>query len=117
MIVELNVRGDCEPFCVVSVMGEIDIAAAPNLDKKLEEVVDGGQVDIILDLSEVTFLDSSGMSVLVKYLKRVRTAGGQIRLVVTIRRVRQVLEIASLDKVFPIFESLDAALSNLTPGV
>jgi anti-sigma B factor antagonist len=111
MTLEISVSGDCDPFRVVSVAGEIDVAAAPSLAAKLEEVVAGGGVDIVLDLSEVTFLDSSGLGVLVKYLKRVLGAGGQIRLVVTNRAVRQVIEITRLDTVFAVYDDLDAALA------
>jgi anti-sigma B factor antagonist len=111
MTLEFSVSGDGDRFCVVSVAGEIDVASAPSLAAKLEEVVDRGRVEIVLDLSEVTFLDSSGLAVLVKYLKRVLPAGGQIRLVVTNRAVRQAIEITHLDTVFAVYDDLDAALA------
>src|ERR1700677_3975074 len=111
MTLEISVSGDCDPFCVVSVAGEVDVATAPSLAGKLEEVGDGGRVDIVLDLSGVEFLDSSGLGVLVNYLKRVLAAGGQIRLVVTNRAVRQAIEITRLDTVFAVYDDLDAALA------
>jgi anti-sigma B factor antagonist len=114
VMLQLDVVHECARFVVVKAAGEIDIAAAPGLAEKLDDVFDAQRPDVVVDLSEVTFLDSSGLAVLVAHFKSVLAAGGEMRLVVTEPRVRQVLEITGLDRVFPIYDSADSALTKKT---
>lgn len=94
---------------VLAIRGEIDVSTAPELrDRLLAVAQDGGQT-VIVDLSEVTFLDSTALGVLVSGLKRFRAEGGDLRLVVTGRSVAKVLEITGLVEVFSIFDSVEAA--------
>ncbi|MDA8296175.1 MAG: STAS domain-containing protein [Actinomycetota bacterium] len=96
---------------VVSAEGEVDVSTAPALRQRLYELPDSAKV--VVDLSEVTFLDSTGLGVLVAALKRVREsdAGGDLRLVVTRPQVSKVLEVTGLSTVFSVFPSLDEALA------
>lgn len=94
---------------VLSVRGEIDVSTAPELRDRLLGVAQEGHSTVVVDLSEVTFLDSTALGVLVSGLKRFRAAGGNLRLVVTGRSVSKVLEITGLIEVFPIFDSVAAA--------
>ena len=96
---------------VVSAEGEVDVSPAPALRQRLYELPESAKV--VVDLSEVTFLDSTGLGVLVAALKRVREsdAGGDLRLVVTRPQVSKVLEVTGLSTVFSVFPSLDEALA------
>lgn len=96
---------------VVSAVGEVDVSTAPELRQRLQELPEGTQV--VVDLSDVTFLDSTGLGVLVAALKRVRESdtGGDLRLVVTRPQVTKVLEVTGLSTVFAVYSSLDAALA------
>ncbi|MDA8287513.1 MAG: STAS domain-containing protein [Actinomycetota bacterium] len=96
---------------VVSAEGEVDVSTAPALRQRLYELPESAKV--VVDLSEVTFLDSTGLGVLVAALKRVREsdAGGDLRLVVTRPQVSKVLEVTGLSTVFSVFPSLDEALA------
>jgi anti-sigma B factor antagonist len=96
---------------VLSVRGEIDVSTAPELRDRLLGVAQDGYSTVVVDLSEVTFLDSTALGVLVSGLKRFRSAGGDLRLVVTGRNVTKVLEITGLVEVFPIFDSVSEAVS------
>jgi anti-sigma B factor antagonist len=111
MTLQTSFNDEHADFCVVGAAGELDVATAPDLDRKLRAAIEEGQVHLVLDLTQVTFVDSTGLGVLVGCRNLVRKSGGTIRLVVTHRNVRKVLEITSLDTVFPIYESLEAALS------
>ena len=95
---------------VVRVDGEIDVYTAPLLREKLDEQLREGRTDLVVDLSHVSFLDSTGLGVLVGRLKRVRTLGGSMRLVVSDGRVLKVFAITGLDKVFEIHAELATAL-------
>jgi anti-sigma B factor antagonist len=68
---------------VVEVSGEIDVYTAPKLREALLSLVDSGTYRLIVDMSGVEFLDSTGLGVLVGGLKRVRAHDGAIDLVVT----------------------------------
>jgi anti-sigma B factor antagonist len=103
---------DVEPGdgCVVlAVAGEIDLATAPALRQQLVDLVAEGHRRIVVDLSRTEFLDSTGLSALVACLKRLRAHDGELRVVCTTPRVRKVFEITHIDRVLPLFDSVDAA--------
>jgi len=95
---------------VVSLRGEIDVYTAPRLRQALIDLVSGGATDIVVDMDKVDFLDSTGLGVLVGGLKRVKSNEGDLRLVVTQDRIMKIFDITGLSKVFPMYDSLDAAL-------
>ena len=95
---------------VLAVRGEVDVYTAPKLREKLVELVAQGRYRIVVDLEAVDFLDSTGLGVLVGGLKRVRGHEGDLPLVCTHQRILKVFEITGLTKVFPIHDSLEAAV-------
>lgn len=99
-----------DKWTVVSVYGELDVASAPALREQLIELVSEGAHLLVLDLEGLDFLDSTGLGAIISALKRARTNGGDLRLVCTQSRIRRLFEITALDKAFPLFPSLDAAI-------
>jgi anti-sigma B factor antagonist len=95
---------------VLSIRGEIDVSTAPELRDRLLSVAQSGNSTAVVDLREVTFLDSTALGVLVSALKRFRSADGDLRLVVTGRSVLKVLEITGLVDVFSIFDTVEQAV-------
>ena len=91
---------------VISVTGDLDVLTAPQLRDRLVEVIDGGAVNVFVDLTHCTFIDSSGLSSLVTALKRARSLGGDIQLVCPIGNVRRLIEVVALDQVFVLHEDL-----------
>ncbi|EWT03653.1 anti-sigma B factor antagonist [Intrasporangium oryzae NRRL B-24470] len=96
---------------VVHLGGEIDVYTAPLVREKLDEQIQAGRTDLVVDLTNVTFLDSTGLGVLVGRLKLARTRGGALRLVGTEERVLKVFSITGLDKVFEIHPDVESALA------
>ena len=96
---------------VVTVRGEIDVATAPQLRDRLMAASETNPPLSVVDLSAVTFLDSTALGVLVGAVTQRRDAGGDIRLVVTEPHVTKVFSITGLDAVFSIYPDLDRALS------
>jgi anti-sigma B factor antagonist len=94
---------------VIAVGGEIDVATAPQLRECLHRVIARGEATVVLDLLDVTFLDSTALGVLVGALKRCRELGGDLHVVVSDPRIVKIFEITGLTKVFPIADSLAAA--------
>lgn len=107
-------EGAAVQWAVVRVEGEIDVATGPELRRRLVQLVDEGTRHVVLDLSTVPFLDSSALGVFVTGLKRLRIAGGTMRLAACLPPVRAVLKITSLDRVFFLYPSVEAALADET---
>lgn len=94
---------------VVHVAGEIDVYTAPLLREVLDKQVAAGRTDLVVDLEQVTFMDSTGLGVLVGRLKLVRGQNGSLRIVSAQDRILKVFKITGLDKVFHIFPTVDEA--------
>ena len=110
-VVELS-GGNLVLVIVVAVGGEIDVYTAPRLRDKFTELVAAGSYDIIVDMQNVEFLDSTGLGVLVGGLKKVRAHDGSLDLVCTQDRLLKIFRITGLAKVFVIHESAEAALAS-----
>jgi anti-sigma B factor antagonist len=96
---------------IVAVGGEIDVYTAPKLRDKISELVATGSYDIVVDMHEVEFLDSTGLGVLVGGMKKVRAHDGSLRLVCNQDRLLKIFRITGLAKVFVIHETADEALA------
>jgi anti-anti-sigma factor len=107
--VDLSLRGK---RLVASVAGEIDLATAPALVEAIESGLSKDRLTrVVVDLSEVAFLDSSGLNALVTLEKELGERGVELRLVSPADRVvRQVFEITCLTEILHVVESLDEAL-------
>ena len=97
---------------VVQVAGEIDVYTAASLREKLADLIDADHTDVVVDLTGVTFMDSTGLGVLVGGLKKVRGYGGRLQLVIDQEKVIKVFRITALTQVFTIHETLEAALAS-----
>jgi anti-anti-sigma factor len=91
----------------VALSGELDLASAPKLDDELKHVEDRGPALIVLDLQELSFMDSSGLRALLSADARAREAGRRLVLVRGDERVQRVLRITRLDERLEIVDSAD----------
>lgn len=107
---------DRDGCTVVSVKGEVDLATAPSLKNRLLELVADGVTEIVVDLSDTDFLDSTGLGAVVAAYKRVRAHDGHLRLVATSARVKRVFEITNLDRVVPICATIEEACAASAAG-
>ena len=98
---------------VVSLTGEVDLYTAPDFKQKLLELIGNGAKDVVVDLSETTFIDSTTLGVLVGGVKRLRPNGGQLSLVCSDRNITKIFEITGLDRVFTIYPTRTEALAAL----
>ena len=94
--------------------GEIDMATAPRFRQRLLAVISAGAQNVVIDLSGVDFIDSTGLGVLMGAAKRVRSAGGDIRLVTAGSRLAELIELTRLDRVLDVFDSVSEATQD--PG-
>ena len=98
-----------EGWEVLTVTGEIDMATAPRFRQRLLALIGGGAQNLVIDLSGVDYIDSTGLGVLMGGAKRVRGAGGDIRLVTAGARLTDLIELTRLDRVLDVYDSVSAA--------
>ena len=91
---------------LITVSGEVDLASSPQLDDAIISTLDSGAKAVAIDLTDVSFMDSSGLGVIVRGLKRCREAEIDLDLVITNERVLKVFGITGLDQVIPIHSSI-----------
>ena len=96
---------------IVTVSGEVDVATAPALRDCLDRVVADDDGPVVVDLTAVTFIDSTGLGVLIGARKRCAESDRDLRVVVAEPRILKVFEITGLTDLFSIHPSLDLALS------
>jgi anti-sigma B factor antagonist len=101
---------------VIELGGEVDLYTAPEFKERMVELIESGKKQIVVDLSQATFIDSTTLGVLVGGVKRLRPAGGSLALVCTDQNITKIFEITGLDRVFPIHDSRDEALSAVKSG-
>ena len=98
-----------EPNLLV-LSGEIDLHASPRMRKALTQMVEREEKRILIDLTAVTYMDSSGIAVLIETMQRTQGYGGQLALFGVPPRVQTVFEIAQLNQVLQVFPDKASAL-------
>jgi anti-sigma B factor antagonist len=96
---------------IVALDGDVDLNRAPEIRRLLLDCVARG-LDVLVDLSGVTYIDSSGIASLVEALQEAGKNGNGLGLVAVSDDARKVFELARLDKVFAIHSDLDTALAD-----
>ena len=105
-----------EGVMLVDVRGRITLGPETEaLRSKLKQLIDSGQQRVILDLGEVSYIDSVGLSTLVASYTSARRAGGDLKLLRLPRGVHQLLQITRLSTVFEVYETLEAARQAFAP--
>ena len=101
---------------VVGVAGEVELHSARQLRAELLQACSGECPCVVVDLSAVSFIDSSGIGVIVGALKRARERGGSLVLVSPQPRVRRIFEITGLLGALPFYDAIDGAIAACTRG-
>jgi len=105
-----------EQTCVLTVSGEIHVTTAPEFSERLNEAIASGARALVIDMTEVAFIDSTGLSVLLNGLRRATRADGRLALVITNPTVRRLFEITKLDSTFDLQPTREAALARVQGG-
>ena len=102
---------------VLAVSGEIDIYTAPVFKQAVVNLVSEGNQNLVVDLSKVTFMDSSGFGTLLGATKRLRPTGGGLYLAGANNTIQRMLSLTRLDTIMQTFPSVDAAVNAISgPG-
>jgi anti-sigma B factor antagonist len=99
---------------VLAVGGDLDLASAPLVRQAVLQALSGPDTEprVVLDLSLVDFIDSTGLGVVLGAVRRVRAAGGLVRVVATEPQVqvRRAFSVTKLDRILPLAHSVDEAI-------
>lgn len=110
-----NVRQE-DDATVVQVTGRLDASVAQEMKAELQELIEDGNTQLVLNLADVNFIDSAGLGVFVSCLRRAATKGGDLRLAEVPEFARSIFELTRLTRVFNIRESEEDALEALKKG-
>lgn len=114
---ELDLSTTTQGSCaVVSVAGEVDLGTAGELAAAAEAALRKIGPSLVLDLHDVTFMDSSGLKVLLAVHKRAELAGGRLVLAHASSAVVRIVKITGIDKTLVLCDDVDAALATCRSG-
>jgi len=111
---DINTEQLDEKRYVISLAGEVDLYTAPEFKQQLLEVIAQGAREVIVDLTNTTFIDSTTLGVLVGGVKRLRPNDGQLSLVCSDRNITKIFEITGLDRVFTIHTTREEAIDAIS---
>jgi anti-anti-sigma factor len=95
---------------VVSPAGRLDSINAPILERRLSDVIERGDTQLVIDLAALDYISSIGLSVLLSAAKKIKRSDGRIVLASMNERVGTVMEISGFNKIFVIFPTVENAV-------
>ena len=98
---------------VITAIGELDTYTSPRLRQLVIELVESGHIWLIIDLSDIEFMSSTGLGVIVGALKRTHARQGGISLVAREERVVKIFRITGLSKLIKIFDEVPPAIQGM----
>lgn len=105
-------RDQGETYQVFRLIGQLDAFSDPAFSKVLDKYAEDGPGNLILDLSGIDFVDSSGLGALVKLHKKIGAAGATLQIIAN-ARVSQTLRMGRLDQFFTLRSSVDEAIAQV----
>jgi len=112
-VTDLDITGSDEgDFTVIRLVGDVDVSAAARLRDALLRLITDTSEKVLVDLTDVPFLDSTGLGVLVARLKQLRLEGGDLALVIPSERLLRNFRITGLDRVFRIYPTVAEAVAD-----
>ena len=97
---------------IIDLKGEIDVSVSPQMREAIKPLIDQQKKSLLINLGEVTYIDSSGLGVLVESLQEMKKYGGKIKLVKLNPDIRKVFEVTRLDTFFEICQEEREALDS-----
>jgi len=98
---------------LISIQGRVDAVTAPTLEEKLTEFAEGESNNLIVNLSELEYISSAGLRVILVTAKKMKARQGDILLVGLTGSVKEVFEISGFGSIFRIFDTEESALEQV----
>ena len=111
MALEVQTRDAGNGVTVVAPTGRLDVAGAPALREAISTLSENGAPRVVIDMEGVSFVDSTGLGSVIAALKQIRGRQGELRLAAPNQQVRVVLELTTLDRVFPYYATVEEAVA------
>ena len=105
--------GENADIPILYLNGEIDVVCAPDLKNNILRLLNDGQTNLYIDLSNVTYIDSSGLGILIMSVRHAAPQGGKVVLIGVKTQVKQIFELTRLDRYFDFPENEQAFLTSL----
>jgi len=97
---------------IATVKGRVDSSTAPKFEGALNQIMDNGRHNIVMELSEANYMSSAGLRIMVATLRECKKNRGDVRLAKVSDRVFEVLSLAGLDSLFQIYENETQAVGS-----
>lgn len=110
---EVSLETPRSGIALVRLSGRLDLLSSTQIKQWLPEIMIAGSLAVILDMSAVPFVDSSGLGAIVSLFKATRQAGSELRISQVNDQLRVILELTTLDKTFLLYPTNEAALEGL----
>ncbi len=111
MKITVTLKGDT---LIVSLSGELDHHTAKKVKDTVEEVIrNKGVTNLILDLSSLTFMDSSGIGVIIGRYKLIKSIGGNVAIVSTVSSVDKLLTMSGIKRIIEVFNTKEDAIKKI----
>jgi anti-sigma B factor antagonist len=101
-----------DDLAVIRAAGRLNMVAAPGLRAAVAQAIQAGKVRLVIDLTQVEFMDSSGLGALIGALKTTRHAGGDLRIAAPNDQVNLVLALSNVDRILRPYEHADTAFAD-----
>jgi len=98
---------------VIAISGDVDLASSPKLREHLKSKTSEKCPKLLLDFSDVSYIDSSGLATLIEYFQAAQSYGGKLAIANLSPRVRNVFEIVRLEQIFSLHPDVPSAVSAL----
>ncbi len=102
-----------EKFSILKLSGDVDLYSSPQVRKKILSLITKSNKNLLVDLAEVTYMDSSGVATLVEALQLTNKNSGTLKLYSLRDAIKDVFELSRLDKVFNIYENEEQAFEGM----
>lgn len=110
--IEVNARPAGNNLYLVEVSGEIDLYTGPRVKDCIHDLIDQENYNLIVDLEDVRYMDSTGLGILMSALKRVEEKGGRIVIVCNNARVMKIFKLTGFVHTFSIFDTEEEAVAS-----
>ena len=103
---------DYKRVSVIRVVGRVDANSVAQFEEKLKDYVEADHLNLVFEADATTYLNSSGVRVLISAQKALKPKGGRLVIAQPSERVKEVLQIAGLESVMPVYDSTESAVGS-----
>ena len=97
---------------ILSITGSLDTNTSKGAEDQMNKLIEEGRIKLLIDLSNLDYISSSGLRILLSTSKKLKSIGGQMRISGLNETVNEVFEISGFTMIFNVFKTLDEAKTN-----